>query len=159
MSAHRKVEGYNDAAVAFESLVTQMSAAFVRVTADQIDDEIRKWLRRIVVVLGIDRCTVGQFDPIDGLLHIRHQWSREGIAPNPASLNVKEVLPWLAGKILAEELVVISNVNDETPPEAQKDREYAALNGAKSNVTIPLRVDKITNGAIAFDSVQQHYFW
>jgi signal transduction histidine kinase len=158
MRAPEILAGFENGAEAFEDLAAEMSAAFVRITIDQIDDEIQKWLQHLVMVLGIDRCTVGQLDSSDGLLYTSYQWSREGIAPNPARLNVKEVLPWLAGKIMAGELVVLSNV-EELPPEAGRDGEFAAHNGTKSNVTVPLRVEDVTIGAVAFDSVRRPYAW
>ena len=63
----------SDEIEAFESTLAEISAAFVRATADRIGPEIDNWLQRVVLALGIDRATVAQLDPDDGLLYTTHQ--------------------------------------------------------------------------------------
>ena len=41
----------------FASLVDELSAAMAQVSADEIDKEIKEWLRRIVLALEVDRGT------------------------------------------------------------------------------------------------------
>ena len=62
------------AAVDFEQLLGDLSAAFVRVSVDQIDDEIERWLERVVLAIGVDRSLVVQLDARSRLLYITHEW-------------------------------------------------------------------------------------
>jgi hypothetical protein len=60
-------------AVLLEDLLSQMSSAFIRVTAGLIDREIVRWLEWMVLVLGFDRSTLAQIDAADGMLYATHQ--------------------------------------------------------------------------------------
>ena len=156
-------ENLNDAArmaeaLLFEDLLSQMSTAFVRVTAGQIDSEIVRWLERIVLVLGFDRSTLAQTDSADGMLYATHQWSREGITPTPPRLDVGALLPWLASRIFADEVVALSRLED-APPEAVKDLELARLMDIKSFLGIPLKVGANVVGALTFGSVRTQRTW
>ena len=66
-------------AVDFEKLLSDLSASFIRVPAEEVDGEIERWLQLIVLAMDIDRSTVAQVDPADGLIYTTHQWAREGL--------------------------------------------------------------------------------
>jgi signal transduction histidine kinase len=145
-------------ALDFETILAEISAAFVRTTADQISPQIDHWLQRIVLSLGIDRATVGQLNPADGLLYATHQWARAGVVPIPEALNALEAVPWLTEKLLADELVALSRMQD-APAEAAKDLEFAKIIGTKSTVAIPLRIGGVVGGAVVFDAVTRAQTW
>jgi signal transduction histidine kinase len=135
-----------------------MSSAFVRVPARQISFEIERWLQRVVLALHIDRATVGQLNPADGLLYATHQWARAGVVPIPEALNAVEAAPWLTGKLLAGEPVILSRVED-APPDAAKDLEFARMVGSKSTAGIPLIIGGVVVGAVVFDAVARAQTW
>jgi signal transduction histidine kinase len=141
-----------------EDLLGELSAAFIRINASQIDTEIERWLRRVVLAMGLDRGTVGQVNPADGMLYATHQWARKGLKPTPERLDVATVLPWLTSQILADEPVVLSRVED-APPEAAKDLDYARQLGTRSHVTVPLKIGGIVVGAVAFGAVLREQTW
>ena len=66
----------NPEAVDFEKLLSDLSAAFIRSSAEEIDVEIERWLERMVLALDVDRSTVVQIDPADGAFYMTHQWAR-----------------------------------------------------------------------------------
>ena len=142
----------------FETILAEISAAFVRATADRISSQIDHWLQRIVLALKIDRASVAQLNPADGLLYATHQWAREGVVPIPESLNAIEAVPWLTNKLLADEPVVLSRVED-APPEAAKDLEFAKIIGTKSTVAVPLKMGGTVVGIVVFDAVTRAQTW
>ena len=144
--------------VSFENLLSEMSSTFVRISHDQIDGEIERWLRQVGLALKLDRASVGIFDADDGNLHVTRQWTREGVSPIPLGLDVKAALPWLAAKVMAGETVVVSG-EEELPPEASKDLEWIRRLGFKSNVMIPFKVGGAVVGGVAFGSVLQQRRW
>jgi signal transduction histidine kinase len=144
--------------LAFEDFLGELSTAFIRITADKIDSEIRRWLRRIVLALDLDRSTVGEIHPADGMLYATHQWAREGVIPTPERMDVAATLPWLTSKIFADEPVVLSRV-DDAPPEAAKDLELARRMGNKSFLAIPLKVGGAVVGTVTFGSVRAEQTW
>jgi len=146
--------------VDFENLLGDLSAAFVRVSVEEIDDEIERWLQRIVVAMDVDRGNVAQLDPADGILYTTHQWGREGvITPDKGrKVNSLQLYPWLTGKIFSGETVALSSV-EEAPPEAAVDLVSGRRIGTKSNITIPLRVGGVVVGALLFGAVFSEKAW
>jgi signal transduction histidine kinase len=134
--------------VDFEKLLGDLSSTFIRVSVEEIDGAIERWLSAIVLALDLDRSTVVQIDPTDGGLYTTHQWAREGVSTPHRGIkaNVALFFPWLAGKILSGELVVISR-GEDLPSEASKDVAAARQWGFKSNVTIPLKIGGVVVGA------------
>lgn len=146
--------------VDFEELLSDLSAAFVRVSVEDIDREVERWLERIVLAMNVDRSTVVQVDPRDGLLYSTHQWAREGL-PAPESgrrVNDTGSFPWLTARVLAGEIAVIARLGD-LPPEAAKDRDSFRRDGNKSNVTIPLRIAGVVVGALLFGTLLSERAW
>ena len=142
----------------FESLLSELSAAFVRVSVDQIDNEIERWLERIVLAMAVDRSTVYRVDS-DGLFWCTHQWARPGIGTQDRGQRyTAKDAPWLISKIRSGEIVVISRM-DDLPPEAWTAREGFLKVGTKSNVTIPLRVGGTVVGALLFGAIFSEKRW
>jgi len=80
----------------FERLLSDFSAALVRVSAADIDNEIERWLEQIVLAMNVDRCTVVQVDPADGGIYNTHQWGRPGVlTPNRGRRERETGFPWL----------------------------------------------------------------
>jgi signal transduction histidine kinase len=150
----------NTELVDFEKLLADLSAAFIRVSAEEVDVEIERWLQLIVLAMNIDRSTVVQVDPADGLIYTTHQWAREGLpAPERGRRAVHDgSYPWLAGQVFSGEVVVIPRL-EEMPPEASKDRDSFRHDGNKSNVTIPLRIAGVVVGAVLFGTLLSEKAW
>jgi signal transduction histidine kinase len=142
----------------FEDALADISAAFVRATADQISNELERWLKRIGLALGIDRSTIAQIDPNDGLLYTSHRWAREGVTPMAPRTKADDTLPWVTQKLLAGETISLDDV-ENAPSEAAKDLEYARLIGIKSVMIVPLRIGGVIVGALGFDAVFRARAW
>jgi signal transduction histidine kinase len=145
--------------VGFEKLLADLSTVFVRASVDEIDDEIERWLKRIVLAMGVDRSTVVQLDPQDGLLYITHQWAREGvIALQRLRTPPPQQFSWLVDRVNSGQVVVLSRI-DDLPPEAATVREAFRLLGNKSNLTVPLRVGGLGVGALLFGAIVSEKHW
>jgi signal transduction histidine kinase len=133
----------------FEKLLSDLSAALIRVSVAEIDREIERWLQKIVLAMEADRGNVLQLDPADGGIYLTHQWGRPGVLTPDAGRKTDSTkwYPWLLGKVRSGELVVFSSL-DELPAEACKDVAAARQMGGKSNVTIPLKVGGTVVGAL-----------
>jgi signal transduction histidine kinase len=135
-----------------------LAGAFVRVTSDKIDAEINRWLERIVLVLGLDRSTIAEINPSDGWAVFSHGWAREPEQIIGRSLDVNALLPWVKGKMLAGETVVMSSV-DKLPDEAAIDRESMRRYGPKSNVMMPIKVGGLVVAAVGFGTLYHERSW
>jgi signal transduction histidine kinase len=142
----------------FEQLVIELAGAFVRVTTDKIDGEINRWLERIVLALGLDRGTIAEINPSDGWAAFSHGWAREPEHIIGRSLDANTLLPWVKGKMLTGETVVMPRV-DALPDEAAVDRESMRRYGPKSNVMIPIKVGGTVVAAVGFGALYLERSW
>jgi len=54
------------AAIDFEELLGDLSPSFVRISIEEIDSEVERWLEKIALTMGADRSSVFQMDPDGG---------------------------------------------------------------------------------------------
>src|SRR5260370_19531533 len=142
----------------FEKLLSDLSASFIRISVEEIDREIERWLRRIVLAMDVDRGTVAQLEPVEGALRVTHQWARDGVTSPDLGSDVRLNFPWTANKLLSGELVAASRM-DEFPPQAVEELTYARLNGGPCTIAIPLRIAGAVVGAISFGAVSLKRRW
>jgi signal transduction histidine kinase len=144
--------------IRFNELIADLSRAFVRVGVDEIDDEINRWLKHIVLVLDIDRSTFAQFDLENGSASFTHGWARKKEEIIGPPLNANALVPWFRRKMLAGETVVFSSP-DELPPEAAQDIRNLGNYMPHSSVLIPIKFAEVVVGAIAFGAIRRKRQW
>jgi signal transduction histidine kinase len=140
-----------------ETLLADLSAAFVKIPADQIDSQIEFALKQVVEALGIERSGFGTLSA-DGALSITHSYEVPGFPPSPRVI-VDQELPWYALQIRRGETLRLGRLPDDLPPEAVNEREYCRQTGLKSNLVIPFKVMGSVVGAIGFDSFHSYGDW
>jgi signal transduction histidine kinase len=139
-------------------LLAELSATFVRLPPEQVDQELTQWLQRIGFFLKIDRSVITQVNPVNGEVLVTHQWAREGVRENPIGLKTAKVMPWLTGRILAGELTVLSSEAD-LPAEGAKDLECGRLVGFKSMVLVPFKIGGVIVGCVTFGAILRERTW
>ena len=143
----------------FEMMLSEISAGFINITAEQVDGTIKDAQRRVCECLEIDRSTLWQIpngDPGTFLLTHFHQ-PGEGPAV-PGEMRAADFFPWSAEKILADEVIAISKLSD-LPAEAGRDRETFAKFQTKSTLLIPLSVGGRVFGALSFARIRDERAW
>ncbi|HMD09958.1 MAG TPA: sigma 54-interacting transcriptional regulator [Candidatus Acidoferrum sp.] len=140
----------------FEMLLTEVSARFVSVTAESIDDEIVNAQRQIVQALDLDRSVLGQLEEGGKGFAYSHSWYRPGLEPL-SGLAAKD-LPWIASNLARGEVVCFSHIAD-LPEEAAREKEVARCFGLLSNATFPLKVGGKLIGAISFGTMHREREW
>jgi signal transduction histidine kinase len=149
----------NPEVVDFEKLLGDLSAAFIRASAEEVDGEIEKWLERMVLSLDVDRGTVSQFDRSDGGFYVTHQWAREGVTASDRGLNAGEAFPWLVGKIRSDQLIILSKLPDDLPLEAAKERASLIVDPVKAHITVPLKIGGGIVGGVTFSKLLSERGW
>jgi PAS domain S-box-containing protein len=84
----------------FERLVGDLSAKFINLPVDQVDDAMRDALQQIGEALDIDRCTFFRIQS-DGTAVAPIGWQRHGIPPAPAPIRIQEQFPWVYETVMA----------------------------------------------------------
>lgn len=118
----------------FETLLSEVSSAFVNVSALEVDSQIERSLRRIVEFPGLDRCGLGEVSRSRNEILVTHSYQLPGI-PRSADTILDSKFPSYA-KMVHPGLVI--RLPDHLPADAVREREYIALTGLRSNLTIPL---------------------
>ncbi len=144
----------------FEILLSNLSAHFVNLPADQIDSEIEAAQRRICEFLKLERSTLWQgLEQEPETLQLTHIYQPEGSRLPVDRMNLYEFFPWAYQKIIRGEIVTISKMSD-LPTEAARDRETFSLYGAKSGLYVPLSVGRgPVLGLLTFATMREEREW
>ncbi|MCG3203235.1 MAG: Adaptive-response sensory-kinase SasA [Gammaproteobacteria bacterium] len=142
----------------FEILISELAADFVSMRANAIDDGIDRWLGRIVRTLGLDRMTVAQLRSDSSAIIRTHSYTVPGHVPLTPRVQHEGDVPWLAGQMRNQRIVLIPKVSD-LPPEAVREREFMLAEGLKSNVSIPIVIGGDLIGWISFTSMGAECDW
>jgi signal transduction histidine kinase len=142
----------------FETLLAELSATFVNLPASQVDSQIESALQRLVEFLEVGRGGLAELLADQNQLVITHSYHLPGVPPLPRII-VNEQLPWYAKTIYQGEVLRLSRLPDDLPPEATQEREYCLQVGLKSHLMIPLKVMDTVVGAIGFGSFRGSRAW
>jgi signal transduction histidine kinase len=136
----------------FETLLSEVSSAFVNVPAREVDAQIERSLRQIVEFLGLDRCGLGEVSRDRKKILVTHSYQLPGI-PTSANIMLDSEFPVYA-KMVHQGLVI--RLPDDLPADAIREREYISRTGLKSNLTIPLLHMGAVVGGIGFTTYRSN---
>jgi PAS domain S-box-containing protein len=141
----------------FEGLISEVSAAFVNIPSEEVEDEINKWLQRITEFFDADRCTLGLFSEDGTELRGAFEYHLEGVEPGPVSIS-KDQLPWYISQLTQGNLVVFNRVED-LPPEAKAERRLCLAKSMRSLLSIPMLSGGRTLGSCVLVAVRGERIW
>jgi signal transduction histidine kinase len=142
----------------FETLLADQVATFSSVSAADVDREIQRALRRIADFLGVDWGSLAEYSHDRRTARITHSWVAEGVDRQPSALGVEE-LPWVVSCLQRGEVVRFSRVDDLPEGPAAVDRWTLLAMGIKSQVAVPLIVEGVVVGALAFSTLRAERAW
>jgi len=141
----------------FESFLLDLSAAFARAPAERVATQIDIWLRKLAVMIRVDRCTLWEIEP-DGLdVRLLHSYTASGV-PLPKQLGKTQQMSWLTEQYRRGNIVVWSRIPQDMCAAAAGERAWAEAIGAKSALCIPMAAGP-TLRSIVFVSVKGHRRW
>ena len=140
-------------------MLAGISARFVNLPTDQIDNEIEDAQRRICECLGLDLSALWQWsDENPRFLTVTHLHSLPEGPSRPEGINAQEAFPWVLEKVLRSEVLVLST--ESMPPEAARDEEMRRHFGIKSSVVVPLSAGGgPVIGVLTFDTLRSERAW
>jgi len=143
----------------FETLLSEISARFVHLPADQVDTQIEDAQRQICECLGLDLSALWQWsDHSPNSLTITHLHSPPEGPLLPEGIKAEESFPWTLDRVLRGELLALST--EQLPPEAALDRETFRYFGVQSSVIIPLSTGRgPLVGVLSFDTIRAARSW
>jgi formate hydrogenlyase transcriptional activator len=144
----------------FETLLTDVSARFVNLPADQIDGEIEEAQRNVCECLGLDLSSLWQLSAENPpLLTLSHVYRPLGGPPIPEPMDAQEYFPWTLKQLRVGKVVAISSTED-VPPEAARDQEVWRHFGIKTSLGFPLSVGGgPLIGVLSFNTMREERTW
>jgi C4-dicarboxylate-specific signal transduction histidine kinase/ABC-type uncharacterized transport system substrate-binding protein len=152
----RRAEAALRERLAFERLVSELSATLVAARGAEVGPAIARGLRQVGEHLGVDRVSIIEISP-EGGLDFSYAWLAPGIPPAPTPVELRE-FPWAAARLRRGESYAFARL-DELPPEAAVDRESYARMGIRSSLACPLRIEGTTVGALAISLIRVAQVW
>jgi PAS domain S-box-containing protein len=146
--------------LAFETLLSDLSARFVNVPADQLDKEILDAQRRICECLDLDASALWQNETGTSNTYVlTHVFLPPGGPSVPERMDAAQYFPWCLKLLLAGKHVIVSSL-DDLPPEAAPDVESWKYFGIKTSLTFPLSAGGgPIFGFLSFNDVQKERDW
>ena len=142
--------------LAFERLLSDLSASFAIVAGDRVVAEIEAALKRLLEFLGFDRSAFWEFID-EETPYFLCSVAVKGVAlpmrgPIPAELS------WFASELRARRTIVIRS-GEDIPPQATAAVEYNRRAGIRSVLVIPLPVGGRVVAAIGFGALRSTREW
>lgn len=139
----------------FETLLSELSARLIRVTARDTEVAILHALEQVVTFLGADRG--GLEEHAEGRPRLHVSWARPGFEESPP-VTAADQFPWVSGKLRDGEVVRFARLG-ELPEAAGVDRASFARAGTRSKLLIPLRTGGPILGVLSFGAARDGYVW
>src|SRR5258707_568965 len=108
--------------------------------------------------LAVDWSTLTEYSEDSRTARVTHWWTAEGMDPQPVALGFGEI-PWTVAQLRRGATVRFTRVGELPEVEAAVDRQTYRRLGVKSQVAIPLTVEGIVIGALAFSAVAGERAW
>ena len=158
-SAQKQAERLSQERLAFEHLLTDLSASFVNLPVDKITQQIDASLKMLVQFLGNDRSTLVEFRGDTSHVEVTHSFAVPPCPPFPIGPFSVSQLPWFIGQFRQGKSVFLRDTSTDLPLEAELEREHCEKFGVKSNVTVPLKAGGNVLGGLTFAFMTHRCNW
>jgi PAS domain S-box-containing protein len=156
----RRVEAALEYRLDFERTIASISAHFINLPTDHIDNGINLALRSLGTFISMDRAYVCRFSDDDAQMNITHEWHTEEYRWPQAMLRDIPVyrFSWWMEALSRFEHVAVLNVAD-LPQEAQMERTFFEGRGVRSFISVPMLTKGQLVGMLGFESAQERATW
>lgn len=146
--------------LAFESLVSDISARFISMPSTRIDRGIEKALEEIGRFANADGGYVFLFSEDMKTFSMTHLWRSENLSTRKEDLQNLDTgaMPWWMKHLKEQKAVVVPAVID-LPKEAASEKSIIASQGIKSLVDVPMVQPGKVIGFLGFSCVVNHREW
>lgn len=153
----KQIQELLDERLRFETIISNLSAEIVNVSADMLEREIDSALRVLVEYLEIDWGSLILFNDHPQKEALTRSFSVRG---SPLTTDIRnEKFLWFHKKLRYGEAIVLEKIPNALPIEAAEEREYCLAKGHKAILVVPLKVGDGNWGAITFGSIQSERNW
>jgi len=144
----------------FEQMISNLSARFINVPGERLDDEIEAALAEVLDFFQVDRCGLLHISPARKHWIITHLACSEHAEPIPVgTIMPRSINPWAYDRLTCAGKVVAFTRVEDMPDEAHVDIQTWKEWGIRSNLVIPVFSGKSIVHVIAINAVQKERVW
>jgi formate hydrogenlyase transcriptional activator len=152
---HRAERSEPEKRLEFEKFLADLSARFVALPPERVDDEIRKALKEVLEFFQIDRCNLFRLLPGKTLFQVTHNADVNGISPFPIDTPIPvSLFPWISKKLQQGEVLSFARL-EELPEEAATDMPAVEKFGIRSGLFIPVAALRSTEYSLGISSAKE----
>ncbi len=122
----------------FETLISELSARFVKLPASEVDEEIEHALQQLTEFFQGHRCGLMEVSTDRAFSRLTHAWYGEGVRRVPDGNNCVEGLPWTYARLVKQKQAIIFNDLADLPADAESDLPAYRAMGVRSSFVIPV---------------------
>jgi len=141
-----------------EVFMTSLSARFVNLPAESVDDEILGGLEQIGTYWDVARVLLPEFSADGRSLVVRHTWSHSEVEPIEEGSLIAERLPTIFARLRRGSIVRIPDTGALTP-DWETDLVEFKRSGAKSHLSMPFGVAGTPLGVFTIVAVRERRDW
>jgi formate hydrogenlyase transcriptional activator len=143
----------------FETLITDLSARFVNIAADQVDREIEHALEQVREFFQVDRCALLGISPDRKRVHVTHTADAKGIERVSGDIDLTILFPWLYERVVLKGQPVCIARIEELPESAGQDRSSCTAMGIRSFMNIPIAFEGRISSLMVLNAMRGERSW
>jgi signal transduction histidine kinase len=145
--------------LAFETLISDTSATLMAALPEQVDAKIEGALDRVREFFRADRCALLSVNADRTAAHVRLACYEDGVPRVPSDVNLVDVFPWAARKVLLEHVPVRVSSLADLPAEASSERPSWEAMGIRSCLLLPIETGASIRHLIVIHTLHDEQAW
>ena len=144
----------------FEELLAGLSARFVNIRSDRVDDEIRDAMKLVLEFFRVERCGMIRICPDRQSWQLTHAALAEDVPPPPVGKELPfSLFPYTYEKLIHKREIHSFSKLDDLPADANVDRQTNIKWGIRSGLYMPILIGEAVAQILAIDSVMSERIW
>ncbi len=143
-----------------ERLLATISADFVSLPADELEQGLARALRALGDFLNLGRAYACLLDEDGARVQAVAEWCADGIGSEREALRQRfgNTFRWWKQKLERAETIHVLSA-DDLPPEATAERDWLATQGIQSLLVVPMIANQALVGFVGFEAVRAPRVW
>ncbi|CAG0942278.1 partial Formate hydrogenlyase transcriptional activator FhlA, partial [Anaerolineae bacterium] len=141
--------------VRFETLIADLSARFINISSEEVDEAISAALDRVRTFYHADYCALFEADVATSETRLPYISYAPNVIRLPEDIIPRQAFPWAYDIVFLQGKPNIRERNDDFPPEAEIDRKSNKAIGVEAAINIPVDYGSPTAYCLTVATVRQ----
>ena len=150
----------SDKHLQFEQILSDLSARFIHLPYTRLDTEIERALNKVLDFFQVDRCALLRVLPDKDAWEITHVAYSEHAEQVPVGTELpRSINPWAYEKLVIKGEVLSFSTFSDVPDKAHVDKQTWKGWGIRSNLAIPVLMNRSVLHIIVINTIRQERIW